>query len=461
MVLICVNIVKWWPPSNTARRIGLTFFSESRVAVYFDNSTDDAELVYNNDQYLFLRFSRIVFVGTSLNSICHYSYSTGGAQDCFWEDCSWEGYWKSTLKLAGTNSNSEFGWMKCAHSVRCQYLWDFNGSDQFLNYWADMTKFWLYTGVHINSVLGGHYKFINCDWSGIGTESTAPYILFNLSGSNHSRGVCDFRIINGRFEMHSTNTALLNCEWNYGIVELNIDMSSQASAALGAVTMFTFSKNNTQGTKLLVHDSMLCGQFIFNYQAGSQQYQPTVCRIYDSQVFFTDIEDMVSLVQTGTASNSQAGSYAVELDGISTNDLQYVPGQVTYHINDRTIAPNNYAGLSKKERSAWITGFDGRLPMGGANFKAIFPIGSRITRVKWVAPSAGSSAVASYSLNTGDGITIDSIAGVLNTDSSKDTFISGNAVLLSSSNNTLVVTDNNDISVDGPGGGCIVYYEPW
>jgi hypothetical protein len=264
--------------------------------------------------------------------------------------------------------------------------------------------------------------------------------------------------------MRSINTKFINCEWNYGVIECSIDMSSQASETLAALEMFTFNRGNTSGPKVHFRNSMLCGRFVFNYGYGAFDYGVNTANISDSSVLFGSMDTFVSVVQIGTPSNNIGGAWAVELDNISTNIKQYdstVPVHVlTYNVFDRTVKPRNAGGQITKERAFNLTGGDGHLPTGGAAFYALMPLGSRITRIKFIAPSTGSSATANYQLKLGDGTVLSAITGLLNIDLSKDTFIGGNAGYLDTEGKqTISIVDAAALSVDGPLGGVVIYYE--
>jgi hypothetical protein len=279
---------------SSNRLLGLKYFSDNRATIFFDNNTDNAELIFNNNKYLFLRFYGLRFESNNFNSICHFSYSDhGGAQDCYYFDCDFGGTWKSLLKLRGKNNNSEFGWEMCSISGRYIDVWDISDSDQFLNYWAHKCKFWIYAGSHINANQGGHFKFVDCDWSGIGVNAVQDYTLFKLNESNHARGVCDFRIINGRFEIRSLHVKFLESMWNYGNIELVIDLSSQASIELSKKEMFTFTKGNFAGPKITIRDSQICGLFRFIDSSSNEFFLPNSIAIENCQFWYVNNLDGV------------------------------------------------------------------------------------------------------------------------------------------------------------------------
>jgi len=362
---------------NFNKAMGLKFFSLGKSTIFFDNQDDDAELIYNNNQFLFIRFYGLRFESKNLGSICHYSYGDGGAQDCYYFDCDFDGIWKSLLKLKGKNNNSEFGWEKCSTNGRYIVLWDIQDSDQFLNYWAHKCKFWLYTGAHINAQRGGHIKFLDCDWSGIGEDAKEDYNLFTLGNSDHARGVCDFRIINGRFEFKGEHTKFIDSSWNYGNVELVIDMSSQSSLTKAALPMFKFLKKDMAGPKVTIRDSQIFGTFDFITTSSKLYFSPNVVSIRNCQFWhILDLNNIFRFHVNNYSINQWACSVfncmTIGVNDGEKNNISFVDGNYSAGISKLGSMKSNYVNLIPYE-----VGF----PNVGDDLVFGLPIGSRIKSI--------------------------------------------------------------------------------
>lgn len=268
------------PEFSGMRAIGLTFIGSGYPVINFDYDGDDY-LAYNNNRFLITKFENLFFTCDSAQSKFMYSNGNGGSQDYTFNNCNWDGQWQKLFVLRGFDNNSEWVWNKSNVSAHIRdTMMDVADSDQFLNYWFNNCKLWLYDGQCIRASKGGHFKFINCDWSGIqGTRSmctsTNGKYLFELTGTSHARGVCDFRIIGGRFELKksynpdgtentttpSINARLLYTEWNQGNIELSIDASSTVLDVFDNENLIEIATSPADpGPILSVHDSHLVGK---------------------------------------------------------------------------------------------------------------------------------------------------------------------------------------------------------
>lgn len=269
------------PNLGTTRYVGLTFEGDGFTDIYFDYDGDDY-LCYNNNQFLMVKFLNLTFSCKSDLSKFIYSTGNGGAQDYSYNNCNWNGTWQKLFVLRGENNNSEWGWSKCGITATIRdVMLDITESDQFLNYWFDQCKIWLYDGQCVRASAGGHIKFLFCDWSGMSGSrelctSTKGKYLFELTGNNHARGVCDFRIIGGRFECKQVteskiinpetfndwgvNVRLLYSEWGQGNIELSYDASSNLFGLYDNEYSVYIKSGNTGGAILNIHDSFLIGK---------------------------------------------------------------------------------------------------------------------------------------------------------------------------------------------------------
>jgi len=179
----------------------ITYFSDGNAILAFTN-TGTNEYAFRNDNIgSFITFRDITFVGVSPTTNFVFSDSQSNAQDYFFDRCTFRGSFNRVFTIRGGkggNVNSEWGFRKCAFLNSASVILDIKDSDQFLNYWFDQTKFWMTGNSRVlRADNGGHFKFLNCDWSRFApTEET---YLFELNDDRSNFGVADFRIINGRF----------------------------------------------------------------------------------------------------------------------------------------------------------------------------------------------------------------------------------------------------------------------
>lgn len=189
------------------RLVGINYFSDGNAILSLTN-TGNTYVFKNIDSGLFFTFSNITFISHSSQTNVFYSQSIGGAQDYYFERCSFFGKYDKVFTIRGGNTNSEWGFNKCTFNGEINTVLDVKDSDQFLNYWFDQTKFWLFKNSRtLVADNGGHFKFINCDWSGLNPDNET--YQFELNSSSSARGVNDFRIINGRFELKNQNARVL------------------------------------------------------------------------------------------------------------------------------------------------------------------------------------------------------------------------------------------------------------
>lgn len=311
------------PNLGSTKYVGLSFVGIGLPMIHFDYDGDDY-LAYNNNQFLLVSFRNIQFTCNSDTSKFLYSTANGGVQDYLWDNCHWSGKWQKLYVLRGGNNNSEWGWNKCgmAATIRDVML-DIADSDQFLNYWFDQCKLWLYDGQCVRASAGGHIKFINCDWSALGgtrsmCQSTNGKFLFELTGRSHTRGACDFRIIGGRFECKpdsqntGINARLLYCEWNQGNIELSVDMSSTIVPEFDDEFSISIHRGNNGGPLLKVHDSYLIGRV--KLQTFAASFPQKNKAVFDTVTFGSvSLTKPTDFFDISAPSPNPSGGYAVEL----------------------------------------------------------------------------------------------------------------------------------------------------
>ena len=393
------------PNLGSTRYLGLSFVGVGLPMIHFDYDGDDY-LAYNNNQFLMVSFRNIQFSCSSDTSKFLYSTAQGGAQDYIWDNCHWAGKWQKLYVLRGADNNSEWGWNKCgiAATIRDVVL-DIADSDMFLNYWFNQCKLWLYDGQCVRASAGGHIKFINCDWSAIGgsrsmCQSTNGKYLFELTGRNHTRGACDFKIIGGRFEckLDSQNTGinarLLYCEWNQGNIELSVDMSSTIVSQYDNEFSILIHRGNNAGALLKVHDSYLIGKVSLQAFAAAYPYKNKA--VFDSVTFGSvSLTKPTDFFDISAPSPNPSGGYAVEL-----RNCRPSLGNATWNNTTRTTIPWDLTLGSKLQHSGSGTvniaeikgGVNGNNPISNNPCYLQLPANSTILGVKIWCDGTGTTA---------------------------------------------------------------------
>ena len=402
---------------NTERVSGIKYYSDGRSTLTFRHSGTNKYAFINKDPLLGITFSDIDFVGFNNQCNLFYSASSGGAQDYYFERCNFRGDFNNIFTLRtyeelgeDGDNNSEWGFMKCSFGGKVNTILDITGSntsDQFLNYWFDQTKFWIEEGTIINADKGGHFKFNNCDWSGYRPSQETYY--FKLNATSSSRGVNDFRIINGRFEMKNSNARVLKSNWQHGNIEITADFGSQAPPQFAGVNMKHFEFNfqgasNTSFNSLNINfrNSIMMGHHEFNY--GNNAWRGTGRVSYENCSFpyRNSLDGFIDINHNGN--NNKSGIANIEIKNAifenNANTNPYTPNDP--YNTDRfgnPLYPNNYnveipslnylpsysnRGLKKKYFQIAHPA-RGENPLGNQKFILNFPVESEaiITSVKW------------------------------------------------------------------------------
>ncbi|MDG5490655.1 hypothetical protein [Psychroserpens sp. SPM9] len=385
------------------RLAGINYFSDGNAILSLTN-TGNTYAFRNLDRGLFITFQDITFIGNSSTTNAFYSESNGGAQDYLFERCTFLGRYNRVFTIRGgtsPNTNSEWSFEKCSFNGEIQVIMDVKDSGQFLNYWFNETKFWSKIGSTIISDNGGHFKFVNCDWSGFEPESDT--YIFELRDNNASRGVNDFRIINGRFELKNEHARVLKSNWNQGNIEINADFGSQVFKFgleqqdpnfidINTLKHFEFNLQGTGtvGNSLNVNfkNSVMMGYHDFNYQNNS--WRGTGKILYENCSFphRNSLDDFVR-VNHGF-NNNISGIANIEIrDAIFENNYG-VSGVNFYTLEASSV--NFYPSYSnsglKKKYIKIAHPARGENPLAGQSFTLNFPeeAESIITKVSWYLP---------------------------------------------------------------------------
>ena len=413
------------PTTLFFRISGIKYFSDGHGVLTFIYSGENKYAFKDLDHAMNVTFSDITFIGLSDDCNFLYSDSDGGGKDYYFERCNFLGNFNKIFTLRGTNTNSEWAFEKCTFSGKVDAILDIKDSDQFLNYWFSHTKFWIEDGSIIKADKGGHFKFTDCDWSGYNPQTESYY--FELNSSSSGRGVNDFRIINGRFEMKNHNARVLKTNWQHGNIEITADFGSQTQPSLAGIDMKHFEFNfqgasNISFNSLNVNfrNSIMMGHHEFNY--GNNAWRGTGRILYENCSFpYRDsLDDFIVINHNGN--NNKSGIANIEIENaIFENNAGTTPNTPNdpYNLDlfGNPLFPNHYnleipsvsylpsysnRGLKRKYFKISHPA-RGENPLEGQKIILNFPIESEaiITSVKWFLPNArlGSTRVVEFALS--------------------------------------------------------------
>ncbi|NQX84947.1 MAG: hypothetical protein HRT67_03420 [Flavobacteriaceae bacterium] len=390
------------------RFFGIKYFSDGNATISLTNR-GQTYAFKNLDQGLKISFTDITFVGYHNDTNLIYSASNGGAQDYYFERCSFLGKYDKIFTLRNEDTgdtNSEWGFLKCNFSGNVNTILDLSGSnvsDQFLNYWFDQTKFWIDDGTIIKSSKGGHFKFVNCDWSGYNPSSERYY--FELNSSLSAQGVNDFRIINGRFEMKNENARVLKSNWTHGNIEINADFGSQTYRDFfdENIKHFEFNiygtyspPNQSSGCSLNVNfkNSVMMGYHEFNY--NEETFRGTSKFLYENCSFpYRNTLDGFIKINHGNKVNKAFSNIEIR-DALFANNNPYdsennqfsPPDNIDLEISSVNYLPSYSNSGLKKKIFKIAHPARGVNPIGDQKFTLNFPVESEaiITKVHWFLP---------------------------------------------------------------------------
>lgn len=354
-------------PSNT---FGLVIRGAGSALTTVIFSPETAGSLMTNQYWYGVRVEGIRFVATT--SGCTFMATdtdTGSAQDYIFTDCTWQG-WQYVFDLTGVNNNSEYRFIGCqTYEIETGgaflYVGTTDTSDQFVNYWFYGFKHWETSAPLIDSSAGGHYHLFGVDCSGWG--GAGDVCLFNLHGGQHNSGTCTFTCEGLRVEIASATSSLFYCEWEYGNIELQVDMSSLTYLyTYGSMFNFVWlSDAYGPGPIYRIHDSCLAGAVTLTGtpQAGSyalfencqwsQQTTPSAV-ISDTQgvVFFNGCAQI----------NDPPGNWVNSLPGTSGSALLAPTGPTT------VTSPTSTSGTGQTQMASLM--IPANTPSAGQSFKA-------------------------------------------------------------------------------------------
>ncbi|WP_299675350.1 hypothetical protein [uncultured Dokdonia sp.] len=375
---------------------GFTYYSDGNATLTFTN-TGNTYGFFNNTNGLFFTFRNITFRGVDASTNLMLSASAGVAQDYYFDRCTFRGQFNRIFTIRGAengaNTNSEWGFNKCTFTSHNALILDIKDSDQFLNYWFDQTKFWMTGNARVlKADDGGHFKFVNCDWSGF--EPYEDTYLFELNG-NGGGGISDFRITNGRFEMKSAHAKVLKSEWINGNIEINADFGSQAFQDFfkdnpNEINHFDIRMRETSGLNVSFKNSVLMGTHTYRYSQGS--FRGTARAKYEN-CFFPQRLSLDGFIKIPDDLSNKAGISLISIEDAvlqgNSNTTAVVDGtfsQIPVTSVDYFPIYSN-RGLKKKYFKIGNPARGGN-PIGTQNIALNFPedAESVITNVRWFLP---------------------------------------------------------------------------
>ena len=390
---------------------GISYFSDGNAILSFTN-TGDTYGFYNKNSGLYFTFKNITFIGFNKSTNVFYSNSQGIAQDYYFERCSFFGKFNRVFTLRGGSNgdtNSEWGFNKCAFTCDATIL-DIKDSDQFLNYWFDQCKFNIKgNGKVLVADEGGHFKFINCDWSGF--KPNEETYLFELKESLYNEGVNDFRVINGRFELHNEFARVLKSNWKKGHIEFSADFGSQNwKPNVLAAKHFDFNIKPDNHLNVYFKNSTMAGYHRYNYWPGS--YTGLHSAIYEN-CSFTYRNSLDGFIKLEGSGGRNGGSF-IEIKNALFNRISNDKQQIS---NVNYLPLNSNKGLKKKYFKIGDLANGGN-PIGSQEFVLNFPeeAESVITKVTWFLPQGALSSTANvnYALTDLTGqVIISQVSGIL------------------------------------------------
>jgi len=363
---------------------GINFYSDGNAILSVTHQGADNYLFNNQNRGSFFTFRNITFLGYSDDTHLFYSHSMGQAQDYYFDRCSFKGRFGRIMTIRGDGSkgdtNSEWGFNKCAFSCYAETVLDVKDSDQFLNYWFDQTKFWLKgNSKTLVANNGGHFKFINCDWSGIKPDRET--YLFELMGARHE-GVMDFRIINGRFEMKSQQARVLKTDWKTGNIEITADFGSQLFSQGYNMKHFDFDIQDNSSLNVSFKNSVMMGYHEFRYK--NESYKGTGRATYENCSFPNRCE-LDGFVKIDFSEKNRSGISMISIEDAIMQDIDLYNLQVT-SVDFLPLQSNR--GLKRKYHKI-SNPATGTNPTDGLELHLNFPeeAESVITGITWRVPS--------------------------------------------------------------------------
>jgi hypothetical protein len=271
-----------------------------------------------------------------------------------------------------------------------------SGSDQFLNHWFIGCKFWPTIGSWMTLNFGGHIKIYAPDVSG--WMPTATTYLFNLLGSGHAYGVCQFLADGLRIEHKSDFALLMHTQWNQGnIIFRGLDQASQVQSRSASNVYFLNDCVNSAGAQVRFEDSQLIGTHMYN--TGSNNYEFQSKSVYDNCTILQQTQAaLFALWNNGTNSG---GAPVIDFDHCRSYENVGTAGYRT--VFDTTLNGALGMGAITKTRPVLLCGAQTNPPINGASDTFLFPQNCALVRLRLYKPAGGNGGAYSYNIQSTDG----------------------------------------------------------
>lgn len=262
----------------------------------------EGSLFENNDKALNIDIYNLNFVSINddkaINRKFISSESNGGAQAIRFHQCNFSGKLKYGIDLTGSNCNSEWVFNQCGFYGSWEsflYIGSTNTSDQFINYWFNNCKYWSSSN-WITAYRGGHFKLNHCDVSGY--QPSEDTYLFKLLGGSHSSGITSFIDDGTRYEIKSSQSKVIYCEWDKARVSFeNSDFSSNSFNVVERNDVFSFKNaSNGIGSSYVFTNCNLLGKFKLNTSNIAYACELTLNNCYlDGGAGVSKIQDIFNI----------------------------------------------------------------------------------------------------------------------------------------------------------------------
>lgn len=380
------------PSSYTTRTLGLTIegYGSAVSQILYKNTVASKYLLYNNDAWLYLNIKGIEFISDNINNNFMYSLSNGGAQGYIFDNCLWSGSWNHVIRLEGSNTNSEMSWNNCRWTGTINkgvYVPPSNSSDQFLNYNFYACNFEVSSGDFLHFEKGGSINVWGGSFIHIGTGTGT---FFKLLGNTHAYGTQRFICIGGRFEHRSSNSKLVECEWNDGAVSfINCDTSTQAFA-VSSYNNSKFTSTNSKMPVIKFDNCSLMGKHEYSYAVSSWAHPHNV--IYENCEFSQANTAAEFITYTNVPGFNWGGTPTIQFRNCRSQNNT----NITAYF-DCTLGIEDASRGTLQTRIASIRTPSGEFPISGAAEDFWLPMNSVITRIRlYRKPGMGASTATAW-----------------------------------------------------------------
>ncbi|MFC5405026.1 hypothetical protein [Cohnella soli] len=447
------NVFLLTPPFRTC---GLVIEGAGTYAteIVFQPSVANQALITNKDNWLFLTFRDMAFVGdisyaTGLTFMD--SYSTGGAQNYVFERVNWLGTWRYGLHLTGNNTNSEMSFFHCGISGTWETFFWSETSDQFVNYNFYSCQFEVSEGNYIRLTEGGNVNVWGGSLIHYGANGGTYFIM---EGGAHSYGTMRFLCSGVRFEHQTDKSMMIDCAWASGSVKfLNVDNTTETGQRSADWTFARFSPGNDNMPIVSFDGCMLNGKIEFVYSSNTFDHPHNVEFANCEFSQYANAADMV--VYTGA---TNPGGRPV----VRFRNCRYQSSNAVTAIFDANVGTDASNRGAMETRSVSIRTAGGQLPARGAYEDFNLPINAVVTRIVIYSPAGAvtSRNPADFKIQTRE-TTPQVLASVKTTTPYSSGFLSDTSMFIPCSSDAkrqLRFISGSGVDQYNSKGMCVIYY---